>query len=330
MLLTDAMLSSVLTFRQHQYYDLHSNKYLDLAFITPNIIISSTPLDHKRQNYYPNKIEDLVEFLDNEYGRSNWTIFNLQSEPKLYSTAAISENIQSFPIVDHESPSLRTIINFVSNLDDWLSEPKHVALIHCKAGKGRSGTMACCYLLHNNMKSNPIQVNQLIARARFNDGSQSLVTILSQRRYVNYYYRYLHDQRIRYRIDHYYDTVKTSILEIVLHNATSEKIVVSVSKYDNDQLSNCTELKNPQPMSKRLIYRTNSSIESIDLRVSIELRIGTLPISFTHFWFNSLIECSSSPSHRKILHWEELDGFKGTYFRGLKLFDRVEIEYTLA
>lgn len=33
-------------------------------------------------------------------------------------------------------------------MHDWmLQDEKNVIVIHCKAGKGRSGTMCCCYLL---------------------------------------------------------------------------------------------------------------------------------------------------------------------------------------
>ena len=64
-------------------------------------------------------------------------------------------------------------------------DEKNIVAIHCKAGKGRTGTFVCCLMLHMNIFDNSDECLAYYGMMRAGDGKG--VTIPSQIRYVHYY-----------------------------------------------------------------------------------------------------------------------------------------------
>ncbi|KAH3758021.1 phosphatase and tensin protein [Pelomyxa schiedti] len=154
---------------------------LDLAYITTRIIAMATPGITASQKVYRNPLPAVQRFF-NQRHKGKYMIYNLCSEEYCqYEPTVFDYQITQIPFQDHHAPPINLISQFCHSVDSWLgTDPKNVIAVHCKGGKGRTGLMICCYLVHKGMTAEE-------SLKEFGKQRGKNVTGPSQIRYIHYF-----------------------------------------------------------------------------------------------------------------------------------------------
>jgi protein-tyrosine phosphatase len=185
----------------------HPESNLDLCYVTPFLIATSGPSGTYPQRAYRNPLDQLVKYLDNKHGE-DWCIWEFRAEGTGYPDSEVHGRVQHYPWPDHHPPPFAVVPLVMGGMKKWLNEDTHgppeemteegtakgkdtrgkngrVVIVHCKAGKGRSGTMACSYLISEcgwTAEESLARFTERRMRPSFGQG----VSIPSQLRWVGY------------------------------------------------------------------------------------------------------------------------------------------------
>jgi len=161
---------------------------LDLSYITKRVIAMGFPSE-KREALYRNPMSEVFRFFEKIH-ENNYYIYNLCAEKeRIYDPSKFHGRVKHFPFYDHNAPPINLIDECCKDIRSWLDDPEHIVGIHCKAGKGRTGLIICCYLLYEGVCATSDEALVYYGNKRTVDGKG--VTIASQQRYIRYYERVL-------------------------------------------------------------------------------------------------------------------------------------------
>lgn len=159
---------------------------LDLSYMGVNdrIIAMGFPSE-SMEAAFRNPMKEVLRFLDSRH-KDHYKVYNLCSE-RGYDAEKFYNRVGLYPFDDHNTPPYEMIREFCEDVQTWLNQDElNIAVIHCKAGKGRTGLMICAWLLFSRMWPNPDQALSYYASMRTHN--QKGVTIPSQLRYVRYFH----------------------------------------------------------------------------------------------------------------------------------------------
>ena len=95
----------------------------------------------------------------------------LRDKNKEYDKTPFGGRVLDFEWEDHHSPTLALLVNACSKMLEFLSsDPENVCFVHCNAGKGRTGTLICCYLMFCNFVENAQDAITYYGWKRFHTG----------------------------------------------------------------------------------------------------------------------------------------------------------------
>lgn len=101
---------------------------------------------------------------------------------RTYDFSKFDGKVETFAWEDHHSPALHILFQacmyihiflkskFIKVFLSYKENPKNVVVVHCNAGKGRTGTLISCYLIFSGLADNAKEAITYYGWKRFRHG----------------------------------------------------------------------------------------------------------------------------------------------------------------
>ncbi|RKP36769.1 protein-tyrosine phosphatase-like protein [Dimargaris cristalligena] len=251
---------------------------LNLSYITGQVVAMCFPSEGL-ESLYRNELSQVASYLDSHH-TDHYKVYNLCLEREYQPTK-------------FNAPALEQMHAFCRDVEQWVGEDvSNVAVVHCKAGKGRTGTMICAFLLYSKVAATTADAIDIFGQLRTLDGKG--VTIPSQKRYIGYFSYTLDDSNLLRPHPVFLKSITLRLKDTrdrVKILADAWKIYVFDRKHNNEDKLHKERLNQLPLVARRPFYEITVPFEGLQLCGDIRIEVKTqtyLGLStIFHFWFNT-------------------------------------------
>eukprot|EP00300_Choanocystis_sp_HF-7_P042002 c8777_g1_i1.p1 GENE.c8777_g1_i1~~c8777_g1_i1.p1 ORF type:complete len:640 (-),score=145.71 c8777_g1_i1:76-1716(-) len=280
----------------------------DIVEISEQIVSMRLPVT-KLEQMYRNPLEEIIAYLEAQYGLEHIKVFSLARNP-LLDPAQFNNQVAEFVLPDTFVLSISTIHQLCTSASNWMNQDKrNLVVVQCSDGISGSGFIIGCLLLYLSRAESADQalVAYSLIRSPHSDGLAPYLP--SQIRYARYYLEALSRQI----------AVKPPAPEIFLESITLSPVYGVTHPGVRIAVSE-TVLGEVRPDNSFLSEEAPLTLPLRFVGVSGDVRIDVINMgvifdqSLFHFYFHTFFECPEAPqsdpsqSHTLVLSKGYLDG----------------------
>ncbi|OQS05979.1 phosphatidylinositol-3,4,5-trisphosphate 3-phosphatase [Thraustotheca clavata] len=117
---------------------------LDLTYIDKRVLAMGYPATGMEKTYRNDVVE--VASLLNKMHCNKYMIFNLSE--RHYDNSKFMNRVDECGFPDHHPPPLQVLLDIINRMTEWyIQDEENVVVVHCMAGKGRTGVVVTCFLI---------------------------------------------------------------------------------------------------------------------------------------------------------------------------------------
>ena len=308
--------------------------YIDLFYILPNLLVGSYPKSQQFIPFFNNNstFNKIFDFLHKNF--QNVLVIDLVGEKDEYEIEKHSStNIEVYKVnwFDYHVIPLNTLIELAYFVKEFLNKPidlskgQNGVFIHCKHGKGRTGTLTNVVLM-SIYQVNAREANEFFSQKRY--VYNNAVTVESQLRYIKYWEE-VHTMGENDFKTFTSQTTKFLIKSVKINDRSSTSGNLFQIKIGNITMNTAVKFHITADTKINNVYEIDSEEVTSDICVEIMCIKRYIPRSFVTFSLNldmEFIEHKEGKNEKElIISWNDMDGLRGFPLKGKKYCDSVTL-----